>query len=96
MLECLTAADENTILCGLCASPVSHRCQKDPLSEAGCAFCNNWADIREVIAIAIESVVSAAKTSHGKFSTDSEKRASTTRNLDAGTSYLFTTDYEIR
>ncbi len=79
MLENLAAADENTILCGFCASPVAQR-TKGPPSEAGCAFCNNWADIHEVIAIAIESVVSAARSSHGDFYKN----------------YLFTTDYEVR
>ena len=43
------------ILCGTCKAPVAFRGEPDPDSgEVGCAFCDNWAAVKEAADIAVE------------------------------------------
>ncbi len=86
---------EHLVLCGFCGSPVAHRVESDPTSQAGCVFCNNWANIDNVISIAKESVVSAAKKSRSHSSVYGRKFKAVEEPSDSDIIYLFITDYEV-
>ncbi|MFG6535768.1 hypothetical protein [Sulfitobacter sp. CS16] len=51
----------HAILCGICRTPIAHRVEGDPNSQAGCSACDNWADLDEVNEIAREYVADSAQ-----------------------------------
>lgn len=52
---------KHEILCGYCHTPISFRSEPDSHSDkAGCVFCNTFADIQHVAAVAIVHATCAA------------------------------------
>ena len=46
---CVTIGDKTqTVLCGLCKTPISSRFDVEPDADLGCAACDNWANYDEI------------------------------------------------